>query len=255
VAALPLPLTPDLALPPPPAAAPAPARTPDTALAHARPAATPMSATVVVFVATLHVAALAGLFRDATPTAPPAATPLMARLVVEEQARSAPPAATPPAPRPAPRPRPASHRQAAPTTAPAPVAEAPVAEAPVTMPSAEPTPTPTAAPAAPKAPAATAPAAVPVSAPRFDAAYLNNPPPAYPPLSRRLGEEGRTVLRVFVDADGRPARSELATSSGSPRLDQAALAAVARWRFVPARQGETAVGAWVLVPIAFTLRH
>jgi protein TonB len=40
--------------------------------------------------------------------------------------------------------------------------------------------------------------------PRFDAAYLNNPKPSYPPLARRLGEEGRVTLRVHVTPDGLP---------------------------------------------------
>jgi protein TonB len=112
--------------------------------------------------------------------------------------------------------------------------------------------------AAAEAPASRPVAAEPVAAPklvapRFDAAYLSNPPPAYPPLSRRLGEEGKVVLRVFVEPDGQPAQVEVRTSSGHARLDDAALGAVRRWRFVPARRGEAAVAAWVLVPLNFTL--
>jgi protein TonB len=98
--------------------------------------------------------------------------------------------------------------------------------------------------------AATAPAVV---LPRFDAAYLQNPPPAYPPLARRMGEQGRVFLRVLVAADGVAHQVELKTTSGSTRLDYAALETVKRWRFVPARQGDQAVAAWVVVPISFTL--
>lgn len=93
-----------------------------------------------------------------------------------------------------------------------------------------------------------------VTEPRFDAAYLNNPTPTYPPLSRRLSEQGRVLMRVYVDPQGAPAHVELRQSSGHPRLDSAAEAAVRRWRFVPARQGSDAIGAWVLVPISFSLR-
>lgn len=96
-------------------------------------------------------------------------------------------------------------------------------------------------------------AAPAATAPRFDAAYLNNPDPTYPAISRRIGEEGRVILRVLVSADGRANQVEIHTSSGSSRLDQAALGAVQRWRFEPARQGATAVAAWVLVPISFHL--
>ncbi len=101
------------------------------------------------------------------------------------------------------------------------------------------------------APSATiAPALV---APRFDAAYLQNPAPVYPPLARRMGERGRVLLRVLVTVEGTADRVELNMSSGSSRLDSAALETVQRWRFVPARQGELAVAAWVLVPISFSL--
>ncbi|MBS1228948.1 MAG: Ferric siderophore transport system, periplasmic binding protein TonB [Proteobacteria bacterium] len=93
-----------------------------------------------------------------------------------------------------------------------------------------------------------------VSAPRFDAAYLANPAPAYPSLSRKLGEQGRVVLHVLVDAGGRASRIEIKSSSAWPRLDQSAQDAVARWKFVPARRGDEAVDAWVLVPIVFNLR-
>jgi protein TonB len=99
-----------------------------------------------------------------------------------------------------------------------------------------------------------APSAPVVSQPRFDAGYLQNPAPAYPALSRRMGEEGKVVLRVFVEPTGRPGQVEVKTGSGSPRLDQAAQEAVWRWKFVSARQGDEAIGAWVLVPIVFNLR-
>lgn len=102
--------------------------------------------------------------------------------------------------------------------------------------------------------AATAPPAASVSEPRFDAAYLDNPAPVYPALSRRLREDGRVLLRVFVESSGRPGQIEINVSSGSPRLDQAARDAVSRWKFIPARRGAEAVAAWVLVPIVFNLR-
>lgn len=94
-----------------------------------------------------------------------------------------------------------------------------------------------------------------ISAPRFDAAYLNNPPPDYPTLSRRLGEQGRVVLRVFVTPQGRASEVHIERSSGHARLDRAATEAVGRWRFVPAARDAEPVGAWVLVPISFALKQ
>lgn len=95
--------------------------------------------------------------------------------------------------------------------------------------------------------------APPVVPPRFDAAYLNNPSPAYPALSRRNGETGRVLLRVLVSRQGNAAQVTLHESSGYARLDAAAQAAVRDWRFVPAQQGDTSVEEWVIVPIHFKL--
>ncbi len=93
----------------------------------------------------------------------------------------------------------------------------------------------------------------PVVPPSFNADYLDNPAPVYPSAARRLREEGRVLLLVDVASDGVPRQVNLAASSGSARLDEAALTAVRQWRFVPARKGTTAVPAQVLVPIVFGL--
>ncbi|MDE2583823.1 MAG: energy transducer TonB [Betaproteobacteria bacterium] len=99
-----------------------------------------------------------------------------------------------------------------------------------------------------------APAPVPsLAQARFDADYLHNPKPAYPPLSRRLGEEGKVLLKVSVTAQGTAEQVEVHKSSGFSRLDAAARDAVQRWRFVPARRGDEPVAASVLVPITFAL--
>ena len=95
---------------------------------------------------------------------------------------------------------------------------------------------------------------VPVMPPAFNVDYLDNPAPAYPSISRRMGEQGKVLLRVHVEASGLPSSVEVRTSSGSERLDQAALEAVRRWKFVPAKQGDKAVPAYVVVPILFNLR-
>ncbi|MBL0210774.1 MAG: energy transducer TonB [Holophagaceae bacterium] len=89
--------------------------------------------------------------------------------------------------------------------------------------------------------------------PQFDAAYLQNPEPDYPILSKRLGEEGRVILRVFVNPEGLAEQVEIRQSSGHPRLDLAALGTVRCWRFTPARRGLEPLAAWVLVPLSFQL--
>ena len=90
---------------------------------------------------------------------------------------------------------------------------------------------------------------------RFDADYLHNPPPPYPPLSRRTGEEGKVILRVHVSAAGAAEHVEIRTSSGSARLDESAQRTVRQWKFVPAKRGGVPVESWVLVPIHFRLEQ
>lgn len=77
--------------------------------------------------------------------------------------------------------------------------------------------------------------------------------PAYPAAPRRLGIQGTTMLRVHVLADGRIGDVLVEHSAGHPDLDQAAMEAVRRWRFEPARRGADAVAMWVLLPVEFRL--
>lgn len=153
-------------------------------------------------------------------------------------------------PKPEPKVRPKAKPEARPLLQAQPVAERVTEQAPE--------PAPLAVAPSPPAPVTEAPpkAAEPVvEAPRFNAAYLNNPPPAYPLAARRRGIEGGVLVRAEVQADGSCSRVELKKTSGSELLDQAALEAVRKWRFVPAKKGSQAVTAWVEVPITFKLEN
>lgn len=126
-----------------------------------------------------------------------------------------------------------------------------------TQPSAPPLETPVAsAPSKPAPPAAPPKQEVveeKVEPPKFGVAYLNNPPPEYPRLSQRAGEEGRVLMKVLVSAEGRPETVDVISSSGFERLDKAAVNAVKQWRFEPARKGGKALSAYVNVPLSFSL--
>lgn len=200
-----------------------------------------LSRTSMAFVVALHAAVVLSLFQMKLIAVPAPMAELSVSLLTPAEVIKPKPKIVPPRPTPIER-RPPPVQQptqlAAAVDSPAPVA--------ATVP---PAPTIAAAPA----PAASAPAAVP-SQPRFDADYLDNPKPPYPAISRRLSEQGRVVLRVHVDADGRPADVQLHVSSGSSRLDQSALDTVRRWKFAPAKLGKETIAAWVLIPIAFTLK-
>jgi len=85
------------------------------------------------------------------------------------------------------------------------------------------------------------------------ASYAYSPKPEYPDTARKDGKEGRVVLRVLVDEEGKSKLVEVNDSSGSAILDSAATAAIKRWRFSPAHYGNKAVESWVRVPIEFRL--
>lgn len=114
-------------------------------------------------------------------------------------------------------------------------------------------PAPVAAPAAPAAPPA--PAAPSIELPSSDASYLNNPKPVYPAVSKRLGEQGKVMLRVLIGTDGLPQKVEVKQSSGFERLDRQAIDAVMRWRFVPGKRNGVPEAMWNLVPINFVLQQ
>jgi protein TonB len=78
-------------------------------------------------------------------------------------------------------------------------------------------------------------------------------PPSYPSLSRRLGEEGKAVLRVELDETGQVDRATIKTSSGYARLDEAALAAVRHWHCNAAKRDGVAVRAVAIQPFNFVL--
>ena len=94
-----------------------------------------------------------------------------------------------------------------------------------------------------------------VTQPVYTATYLTTPPPVYPLAARRRGIEGTVVIRAQVLEDGNCHHASLRKSSGHDMLDQAALAAVKAWRFIPARRGTQTISAWIEVPITFRLNN
>ena len=92
-----------------------------------------------------------------------------------------------------------------------------------------------------------------IEPPRFGVSYLNNPAPDYPAMSRRAGEEGRVVMKVLVSTEGLADEVQIEKSSGSERLDNAAMSAVKKWRFIPAKKNNQPLSAYVLVPMKFSL--
>ncbi len=223
------------------------------------PAGLSRNATIVGAVLLLHIVALwtlqAGLLRRATEIVVP--VQILSQLI------------TPPAPKvelpkpvvlPAPPPLPEKRPVSKPVVRPRPRAPQPVAIADPTPEPAAPvgvvTPQPPAPPiATPVAQAPVAPPAPPakVDLPSSNADYLQNPKPPYPPISKRLGEQGKVIVRVLIGADGLPQEAELKQSSGFDRLDHVAMETVMKWRYVPGKRGGVAEAMWFNVPINFVL--
>lgn len=200
---------------------------------------------ISILICVAHVAAIYGLLQvGAVREAVREAVPIFAGLI-QPQLPTAEPKSSPPPP--------TVHR-----AAPRPIIAAPPAPAQATpefvVPS-MPADT-TVAPEAPPAPLAAA-DAPPVAQPRAlsatEVGYLEPPRVTYPPVSRRLGEEGRVLLRVLVDPHGRPEQVLLLQTSGYARLDDAAAGAARRARFRPYTENGVARTVWVMLPIVFTL--
>ena len=192
-----------------------------------------------------HVAAIWALLqirevRDAVADVAPIFVSLVAPATPPKITPPLPPPSTPPVRRPlAPEPRLIT---AAPTPAPAPFVASPPPEA------------------VPPEPAPVAVAPPPVAAPPRNLSassvqYLEPLRVEYPRLSKRLGETGVVMLRVFIDEAGRVRDAEVIRTSGHPRLDDAAMAAVQKARFKPPSENGQAVSGYAQVPVDFQLER
>lgn len=196
----------------------------------------------IVFVVLLHAVALWSLWQyEIIPTPQALASTLFVNLI-------APPAPKQEQPKPPqPKPRPVERlREPHPHL----VAQTPVV-APtdfVAPPMPEPVP-PT--PPVPPSPVVVAPVQL---GSELSLACPQRTPPVYPPFSRRLGEAGVVVVLVELDEQGLVAAAHVKTSSGYPRLDEAALAAVKTWRCTPATRNGQPVRAIALQPFNFILQ-
>ncbi len=211
---------------------------------------------IVLAVVVFHVAALwalqSGLLKRAVELVIP--VQVLAEFIEPPQPQvepppPAPPVAAPTPPKPKPRPVPQPLPQPVATPTPEPSTLAPVVPPSPPAPPAPAEPVVASAPPSPPAP----PAPPRIELPSSSADYLNNPRPPYPPLSKRLGEQGKVVVRVYIEVDGTATRAEVRQSSGFERLDQTAVQTVLRWRYVPGKRAGVPEAMWFNVPINFVL--
>jgi protein TonB len=205
-------------------------------------------------IAAAHMAAVYGLLqvhevRDAVREAAPLFVDFIAPPTPPE-----PPAPPPPPPRPQPAlkkpPPPAPVIAAAPSPAPAPfIVPAPPPEV------APPEPAPPAPVVIAMPPAPPAPAPLPKMIPASAVQYLEPPVLEYPRLSRRNGESGQVLVRVWIDTAGLPRTVQVSRSSGHPRLDEAGMAAVQKARFKPYTENGQPMAGWAVIPLNFELER
>lgn len=183
-------------------------------------------------------------------------------MVLAEMIEPPQPLSTPAPPQPQPQPTPAqktlAHPRPVAQPAPQPVAivdPTPAPQAPTGIVEPQPPAPPAPVATAEAAPAPPAPPAPPkVELPSSSADYLNNPKPAYPRLSKTLNEQGKVIVRAYIEVNGIASKAEILTSSGYERLDQTALQTVLKWRYVPGKRAGVPEAMWVNVPIDFGLK-
>ena len=220
------------------------------------------SAPAALIVALHIVAGIAVLRLVDRPPQPPVA---VHELTIALIAPPAPPAVVPvapPDPKPVPKPTPkpvVKHvtPRPQPVVPPSPVlaTQAPAATTVAAPPATPATPAPAEAkPDAAPAPS-TAPSHASTGAP-LSVAHLScdGDAPAYPMLSKRHGETGTAVVAITVDTHGAVRSATLRTSSGFPRLDDAALQAARERSCQPYVENGTPVVATALLPFAFRLQ-
>ena len=79
--------------------------------------------------------------------------------------------------------------------------------------------------------------------------------PRYPRIAKKSGWEGTVLVRVTVEKNGRASRVDVSRSSGHKVLDDAALKAIKRWTFRPARDGNIPIRSVVVIPLKFSLKE
>ncbi|WP_277186410.1 energy transducer TonB [Caballeronia sp. BR00000012568055] len=208
----------------------------------------------------LHIAlfGFALSMRDKPLPRPIEAKPITA-MIISESPQPAQPVAveSPPPPKPEPKPiqkpipKPKIKPKVEPKPTPMPVTEAP---SQIAAPAPDPTPPAPAQPTPPPAAPAIGKPTMEIQAPKNVASITCSiAQPEYPAMSRRRGETGTAVVRWTVSVTGKIENITLQKSSGSSRLDDAALDAARSSACNPYKQNGVAIAAPAIQPFVFNL--
>ena len=88
----------------------------------------------------------------------------------------------------------------------------------------------------------------------------NTPPiipirPRYPEIAQEAGIEGTIYIQFFIDDQGNVTEAWVQKGIPNTGLDEAAIKAVRKSRWHPARQRDKKVGVWITIPIDFSLTN
>ncbi|PID29019.1 MAG: hypothetical protein CSB55_02830 [Candidatus Cloacimonadota bacterium] len=80
-------------------------------------------------------------------------------------------------------------------------------------------------------------------------------PPVYPDFARKLGLQGKVVVRAEIFEDGSVGAVKIIKSlmDGPGGLDEAAITAVKQWKFQPGENGGKPIACWVTFAVVFNL--
>jgi protein TonB len=78
--------------------------------------------------------------------------------------------------------------------------------------------------------------------------------PIYPEIAQEAGIEGVVIVQAFIDASGRVKETLILKGVPNTGLNEAAMEAIRKTRFRPARQRERPVGVWISIPVNFKLK-
>ncbi len=83
--------------------------------------------------------------------------------------------------------------------------------------------------------------------------FLYQEMPVYPALARRLGKEGRVLLKLVIGTDGKLVNVEVVEGAGYG-FTEASVAAVKKSTYAPGYRNGNKVSTWVLLPVSFRLQ-
>lgn len=90
--------------------------------------------------------------------------------------------------------------------------------------------------------------------PLIKAKPISQPVAFYPESAKLAGQEGRVLVKAYIDIEGNVTETEVLRSTGFRELDQAAEETVMKMKFEPAHRGNIPEESDVVIPIQFSLR-